>query len=180
MTIMKMKEDQENDKQFNWKLVLMALVVIVMLYFVASYAITQYKLPDRVIAYCQFNTTVNDDMPRDQCGYMKVVSRNINNVNIHDFEKFGKCSENFDDLPKCEGTTYHYSKYRLRDLCDGQDCDEIDGVVCNAFYITYHNESDPDRQEFEQNYFVKANLESEEDLMGELNKCNVGGKLPWQ
>ena len=175
----KMKEDQEN-KQFNWKLVLIALAVIVALYFAADYAIEQYNLPEKVTAYCQFNTTVNDDMPRDQCGYMKVVSRNINNVNIHEFEKFGKCSESLDNLPQCEGTTYHYSKYRLKDLCEGQDCDDIDGVVCNAFYITYHNESDPDRQEFEQNVFVKANLESEESLLEEFNKCNAGGKWPWQ
>lgn len=174
---MKMTDLEHQNKKFNWKVVLPSLAVIIIVYFIASYAIEQYKLPERTVVYCQFNTTIDDAMPRDQCAYVKIISRDINDVDIHKFEKFGRCSESLDNLPTCEGDTYHYSKYRLKDICDGENCDNVDGVACNAFYIVYHDVNDTDREEFEQNYFVKANLESEELLMEEFNKCNV--KIEW-
>ena len=163
------QENQENNKH-NWKLFIGALIAITVVGLTISGIM---ELPPRTTVYCQFNSSIEDAVPRQQCGY---------NVNVHEFEKFGRCNENLEVLPDCEGDTYHLSKFRLQDLCDGEEC-SIDGVACNAFFITYYNESDPDRQELESLYFSKANLPSEEVLMSEFNKCSAprrGPIMPWQ
>jgi len=169
-------EIRKPDKKFNWPVVLIAFVIIGLAYVALSGIL---KMPERTTVYCQFNTTIYDSVQRDQCGYIKVISSDISKVGIHEFEKFGKCSEEIQKLPKCEGfETYHFSKYDLQDLCEEDGC-KVDGVICNAFFINYHDNNNPSRQEFEQGFFLKPNMESEDKLMQLFNDCKVGGWLPW-
>ena len=177
MVNMENKKEVESKNKVNWKLVLISFAIIALAYVAISGIM---KIPDRVTAFCQFNTTIYDSAARDQCGIIKVVSSDINDVKIHEFEKFGKCSEKLKDLPECEGfETYHFSKYNLKDLCDKENC-EVDGVICNAFFITYHNSNNSNRNEFEQKFFTEVNIESKEKLMQVFNDCDAGGWLPWQ
>lgn len=171
------KAKKTENTNINWLFVVSAWVVIVVLYFVVNGIM--HSQP-RVTAYCQFNTSIYDDAPRDQCAIMKIVSRDIEQVNIHQFERFGRCSESLEALPICEGfETYHFSKYTLKDMCEEEGC-KVDGVICNAFFVTYRSDIDATNQkEFEQAYFTEANVESEEKLMQMLNDCDAGGWLPW-
>jgi len=177
---MKKRKDNQNSEKFNWKLVLISFVIIALAYVVISEVRTKLNQPPRITAYCWFNTTINDDVPRDQCGILKIISRDLTGIKIHEFEKFGKCSESLDKIPKCEGETYHFTKYRLKDLCEGKNCD-TDGVICSAYFITYYDKNDPDRAKLEKNYFSKANIESEKILMEEFDRCNAKNKwIPWR
>ena len=170
----KMMKEEKN--KTNWKRVGIGVAIIAAITFIL---LSMMNIPSRITVYCQFNSTIIDAAARDQCAMMKIVSSDIGKVNIHQFEKFGRCSEDIEGLPKCEGfETYHFSKYNLEDLCKEENC-EVDGVICNAFFLTYHNASNPSREEFESGYFTQANVESEEKLMQLFNRCNAGGWLPW-
>ena len=173
---MKEKEMKGEKNKTNWKRVIIRVVIIAAITLIISGIM---NTPNRITAYCQFNTSILDDAARDQCAVMKIVSSDINQVNIHQFEKFAKCNEDIKALPKCEGfETYHFSKYNLEDLCKEENCD-VDGVICNAFFVTYHNANNSNREEFESSYFTQANVESKEKLMQLFDKCDAGGWLPW-
>jgi hypothetical protein len=164
-----LKTKKENN--FDWKLVGYALFGIVVIYFIISYAIAQSKSVDRVTAYCMFNATINDDVPRDQCGYLKIITKDINQVNIHDFERFGWCKENFEDLPDCEGDSYNFGRYELKTFCEDENCD-TDGIICAAYYISYHDES-LSRQYLKETLFQEADLKSEEVMLEKFRECKI-------
>lgn len=156
--------------KFNWWLVVIALIVIVLVYIGVSKIIEKNKLPPRETVYCYFNTSLFDAIPRDQCGLLKIVSRDIAQIGIEEFQKFGQCSKLLDELPGCEGEVYHFGRYPLKEFCDDPGCN-TDGVICAAYHIKYHNESQY-KEMFEAS-FTEPNLASREELMERMNKCNA-------
>ena len=164
MNLVRLMENQKKDK-FNWKVVVIALVIIITAYLVISAAITESK---RETVYCYFNISLYDDVPRDECGIFKVVSMDIGQIGIEEFRRFGVCSDSLSDLPGCDGEKYLFSKYKLKDFCKDPGC-KADGVICSAFFVRYHNESDF-RNVYEES-FTESDISSEELLMEKIDKC---------
>jgi len=154
--------------EFNWKLVGISLAIIVILYFAASFVIAKNKQPKRETMYCYFNVSLEDSVPRDECGILKVTSTEIAKTGIEEFERFGQCSKSLDELPECEGETYLFIKYDLKEFCKEPGCN-VDGVICSAFFIRYHNESEY-KKVYERG-FTESNIDSKEMLMKMIDKC---------
>ncbi len=154
--------------KFNWKLVGISLAIIVVLYFTLSFVIAKNKQHPKETVYCYFNASINDSVPRDECGILKIVSRDIQKEEIDEFNRFGKCSKLLDELPKCGGETYLFSKYNLKEFCKEPGCN-VDGVICSAFFINYHNESEY-RKMYEES-FTESSITSGESLMKMIDKC---------
>lgn len=161
--------DNQKQHKFNWKLVIISFIIIIILYFVISEMIKKNKLSKQTM-YCYFNTSLQDDVPRDQCGMFKIISKNINQVKVEEFKRFGNCSQSLDEIPSCEGegNVFHFSRNKLRDFCSDPACN-VEGVICTAFYIDYHNESQY-RESFES-LFTEPNLKSRDELNKKLNEC---------
>ena len=154
--------------KFNWKFVGIWLAIIVILYFIASFVIEKNKQPQKETMYCYFNVSLEDSIPRDECGILKIVSRDISQIGIDKFNQFGQCSKMLDELQKCEGEVYHFSKYDLKEFCSEPDCN-VDGIICSAFFIKYHNESEY-RKVYEES-FTEPNIVSKDILMKRIDRC---------
>lgn len=166
---------QEN--KFNWKLVIIALLVVTMVYFIASYVIDLSNQKERETLYCHFSKIMsNDSIPRNECSILKIVSTDIDAIDMKQFLKENKtflpCSVSLDDLPACEGETYHFTQFTLRTFCKVRPCD-IDGWICGAYYITYYDNNSINRQLYEELMFTEPNIESEEELMNKLDGCEI-------
>lgn len=166
-----------NNNKFNWKLVIIATVIIGLMYIGMSVVIEKRKvvsLDEMKTTYCYFKKYIMDDpLPRTECGFLKIYSHGIDEESIIELEKRNipvECSDSIDTLPKCNGTEYHFTQFPLNTFCPS--CN-VEGYVCGAYFITYY--ANYSLGEFYlENIFTEPYIMSEEMLMARFLDCDIG------
>lgn len=169
-------EEQKNnirkkDSKFNWKLVIISFIIIIIFYFAASHLIAN-RVPKETL-YCYFDRSLNDSAPRNECALFKIITRGVD-LNEEDFKNLDistDCSENFNDLPACDGETYHFTEIELSNLCTSPKFCDVNGLICGAYFVTYYNNNSFIKI-YEELAFTEPNLKSEEELMNKFNGCD--------
>lgn len=158
--------------KFRWKIVIPALIAIVILYFIASHLISIRYFEETHKVYCYFEKDLPDDiLPRHECAILKIVTKDIEIVDIKGLLKLKNlsvaCSTSFDEMPLCSGDSYHFTWYPLTAFCDG--CN-VNGKICGAYYISYHNDTSF-RGIYEEGMFTEPNQNSSETIIQKLKGC---------
>ncbi len=173
-----MKQEKNTNRakseKFNWKLVIISFIILIIVYMAISVYIERKKEVPRETLYCHFDKFINDTLPRDECGIIKIVSSDMDLVKIEKLKNWSKltgCSDSIVDLEKCDGETYHFTQFRLSTFCESKPCN-TDGVVCGAYFITYYD-GFKYRQSYEEGMFTEPNLESWGEVMGKLMECDA-------
>jgi len=171
-----MKETNTQNK-FNWKLVIIAILIMFIIFMGLTYLRNQGAFKSRGTIYCYFNNTLNESvLPRNECGIIKVVSYEIDRIDLDKFAKLEyatQCSKKLSDLPPCDGDIYNYLERPLHNYCDFTLCD-VDGVLCAAYSITYHSNYSNWRQAYEEDFFTKANI-TQEEMNNLFTECDANG-----
>lgn len=122
------------------------------------------------IIYCRFEKTIMELVPRDECMYMKIVSNDMEKVNISQFDELNyttyDCSENFDELDQCIGHKFFYSYYPIDLFCD--NCN-VDGYLCLAYYDIYL--ADSEYIEYYEGLFMQNEFQTRQELTDWLIDC---------
>lgn len=178
---MKKEKDQNRKNKFNWKLVIISFIIIGIVYSALSIYLDKknssyYGLETK---YCYFNKDIQKgSLPRNECGYLKIVS-NIGEVDLESLKSEDvsvACSDSIKDLPKCEGSSFHFTQFPLESFCTTFPCN-VTGFVCGAYFMEYYTNDDYDggyRTQLEEGIFTQPNIKSERKLMKMLRKCNSG------
>lgn len=167
-----MEQKIQERTKFNWKLVVISLCIIIILYFAASYFINKDKTVN--VVYCKFEKELLDSVPRNECGILKIVS---DDFSLKDFDMYEEldmknaCSKKLGDVGVCEGENYHWAAWDLKSFCTEKPCD-VKGVICTAFFVTYYEDDLLARSVYEE-MFLKTYLNSSEEVMGLLAECDV-------
>lgn len=142
-----------------------SIILGVILIFIFSIPMINKYFPGNKQMYCYFDKTIEvGDMPRDECLFMKVDSTQLDSIDFSQFELLSggieyECSENPDEIQRCEGANYYYTQYQLDLFCD--DCD-IDGHMCIGYHVNYYSEDIEKIMQYEELYFmVKFNSSNE-------------------
>jgi hypothetical protein len=166
--------DQSSRNKINWKIVVPALIIITILYFIMSHllAIRYFENPE--VVYCRFEKDlINDTLPRHECGYLKIVTKDLESINMEEVLSLNisvECSEIFGELSECEGDTYHFTEFPLHVFCDVPLCD-VDGKICGAYYVSYYGNSTW-RPVYEEGMFTEPNQSSSATIIDKLKKCD--------
>lgn len=172
------KNIQEDNKKFNWKIVIIATIIIGIVYAGLAIIIDKRKtasLYELETTYCYFKKDIIDNpLPRTECGYLKIYSNKISEWSIDEIKKLNvsaECSDSVDNLPKCEGEEYHFTQSPLEVSCYDYPCNE--GYVCGAYFMTYYGNHSL-KALYIENTFIEPYIMSEEMLMTKLLDCNSG------
>ena len=169
-----MKNIQNAKDKFNWKLVLISFAVIIIIYFIASAAIERMANLRETI-YCHFEKEMSDEVPRNECAIIKIVSGDISQLDLEIFRQGNSttlpCSKSIEEIPSCNGETYHFTRFTLRTFCVNQPCD-VDGVICGAYEVNYTEYSNY-RPDYEKAFFTEPNIKTKKELMKKLDRCDV-------
>lgn len=155
-------------KKTNKIIIVMACLLIVLIIIFYPY----FKPRKVVWCYFELNST---DIPRNECTHLKLISRDIEQV---DFEKFLAlnvtdvgCYDSYKEMPVCSGKEHYFTKLDLTELSEVK----VDGVVCAAYYITFY-ESNDTLTGFKQDLYRVQDFKEEvssEELKKLIEECEV-------
>ncbi len=154
---------------------MVSFIIIIILYFVVSNIISNW-VPKETL-YCYFDRSFDNDVAlRNECALFKIITKGDINLNEEDFKNLEvstDCSENFEDLPTCDGETYHFTKIPVMNIyfCESPPCD-VKGLVCGAYYVDYHKNSSRHIQIYESS-FTEPNLKTKKELMNKFEECDI-------
>lgn len=113
-------------------LAVIALLLIAVLFY-------PYYKPRKVI-WCYYKQNVtNSPIPRSECVYMKIISKDVKEINLEQFYNLNisdaGCFDSYDVLPLCSGDDFYFAQFDLSRFAQK----EIDGNLCVAYYITFYD-----------------------------------------
>lgn len=138
--------------RINWNLIIMSILIIAI--FVVGY--TRYIKKDDVM-YCHFEAERDDaNIPRSECFNMKIISDDLYDINLTQFNKLNftsfSCDKRLETLPLCNESNKYFSYYPLYLFCD--DCG-VDGFIGVEYYIEYYTDDKNLIQEFEKSFMME-------------------------
>lgn len=152
------KQKKKNQKKLEWIIVAIVLLLIVGLILYSS-------LPKpRKIMYCHFEKNVSDELPRYECFNMKIISRDLDLINLEQFEELDittySCSKKYNEFPSCGGQNLYFTDYALDLFCE--NC-SFDGFIAVEYFIDYYTNETWKIEQFE-GIFMKEKFDSAEKL----------------
>ena len=173
-----------NTKEKKSKLIpkplrLVGFILILVLIVGTLFAASLYK-PTRTIYLHYANNESNSSLPRYECVNLKIISKEINNINMSKFLELDAESifvaEEAEDLEKCGKGEGYFLQYPLKLFCEEEDCD-AHGTICGSYNVEFyeHNLSENDFPIFMESYellFQEKNVT--DDRLEELfDGCEV-------
>lgn len=169
-----MKKKENNYVRMMSGTIMLGVVLLVLIIYLVV------ESSGRDTMYCHYERDLQYDLfvPRQECTILKIQSKDLNDVNWTKYFALNfttSCAEDFEELPKCTGGTYHFAQFRLDNFCESRPCD-IDGWVCGAYYVTYVGEYSNWRRAWEEGLFRHSYIDTEEEMLKMLDTC---GSFKW-
>lgn len=131
------------------------------------------KYKSEQVAYCHIEQEVMPDSEYDRylCTNFKIVSRDMDQVNLSRFGDIDplsfKCYDSIEQLPSCDSNNFYFTSLKLTELC--WDC-QTRGYVCIEYQYDWQENDTQIIEEFED-YSMLKKYDSKEELRNRFINC---------
>ena len=143
-------------------------IIMIIIILIGIIIISYPYFKPRKTVWCYFEVNNMENIPRHECIYLKMISREIEKV---DFEGF-LCDKSYEDMPPCSGEEYYFTQMDLNELGE----DKIDGTICAAYHTTFYEWNDTNAESKRDIYRMqdfKERADNPEELKKLIIDCEV-------
>lgn len=155
-----MVEKKKCKNLFNKIKLMIEIIILLVIIILVMY---QYFPKPKKVMYCHFEKNVNDELPRYECFNMKIISKDMDLINLSQFEELEittyYCSKKYKELPSCDGQNLYFTDYSLMEKSNGS----IEGWLGVEYFIDYYTNETWKIEYFEE-MFMKEKFISIEEL----------------
>jgi len=145
------------------------IVVLVCILIIAFAVVWPYVKPRKTI-YCHYEQTINGTLiPRYECVNFKIISRDVNSINLKQFESYNFTVFECGEYKPCNGSSLYFARYNLNLFCKEYPC-RIDGIYCGEYYVDFFDET---FKGIYEEFVTEKNISSKDELKRMFDDCRV-------
>ncbi len=165
--------EKKNKKSHKTEIIITISLVLI----VAVILAYPYFRP-RTTMWCSFEENITNEVPHNNCIYMKIITQDTDELNLDAFFEKGVgagCYDSYDELPDCDSEEFYFTQIDLSELRT-REGDKIDGTICLAYHTTFYYSNNTLAESSKELYKMSTfqeRFENKGGLLIKFENCEV-------